>query len=293
MHKKHLKKYSIAGLLLLPSVAIYSLFFIYPIIHSFFLSFTKWNGIPSTPKEWQGFQNYAVLLNNKMFWNALYNVFVFIGASLLILMPLALLLALFVNSKIRGSQIFKTSFFIPTVLPMTAIGLMWSFILYKSGGALNTMLDMVNLSNLTQDWLGDPKFAIYSVALVNTWVFAGYNMIIFLTGLTAIPEEIYEAAAVDGVTGVKQLFYITIPLMRETFKVFIVLAITGSLKVFDIIYVMTGGGPGTATDVPSTLLFKEAFRYNKFGYGSAIGIFILVTSLVSTVVLNKALNVQD
>lgn len=291
---KAIKDNMICILFLLPAISLYTFFFINPVIKSAYLSVVKWNGIPLVPKKFVGIQNFKILFTDPAFHKSLYNVSIFIVVSFLIIMPLAYLLALLVSSNfLKGKRFFKTVYFLPSILPSAATGLMWTLILYKSGGALNTLLIKIGLGGATQDWLGNPKISIITVALVNAWVFTGYNMLIFVAGLTSIPDDLLEAAEVDGASKFRVQLNVVLPLMRESFKIFAVLAIVGSFKVFDIIYIMTGGGPGGATDVPATLLYDQAFKYNNFGYGSATGMFILVAAVFFTIVLNKVLDSKD
>lgn len=292
--KKILKNNTVFIAFLLPAIFIYTFFYIAPVFKSFYLSFVKWNGIPAISKEFVGLQNFINIFKDPAFYNALKNVAVFIGVSFLIIMPFAYLLALMVSSKyIKGKRFFKTVYFLPSILPSAATGLMWTLILYKSGGALNTLLMKIGLGMAQQDWLGNPKIAIFTVALVNAWVFIGYNMIIFIAGLTNISDDLIEAAKIDGADGFKEQIHIVLPLMKESFKIFSVLSIVGSFKVFDIIYVMTGGGPGGATDVPVTLLYDQAFKYNNFGYGSSIGMLILIASIICTLILNRVFKEKE
>lgn len=292
--KKKLKDNSTYILFVLPAICIYTFFYISPVFKSLYLSFVKWNGIPAVPKKFVGLDNFINIFQDPAFYNALKNVGVFIVVSFLVIMPFAYLLALMVSSRyIKGKRFFKTVYFLPSILPSAATGLMWTLILYKSGGALNTLLIKIGMSGAAQDWLGDPKYAIFTVALVNAWVFIGYNMIIFVAGLTNIPDDLIEAAKIDGANGFKEQIHIVLPLMKESFKIFSVLSIVGSFKVFDIIFVMTGGGPGGATDVPVTLLYDQAFKYNNFGYGSSIGMLILVASIICTLILNNVFKSKD
>lgn len=281
-------------LFVLPAIGLYTFFYITPVIKSLYLSFVKWNGIPVVPKKFVGLDNFFMIFKDPAFYTAVKNVGVFILVSFVVIMPLAYLLALLVSSKyIKGKRFFKTVYFLPSILPSAATGLMWTLILYKSGGALNTLLIKLGMSSATQDWLGDPKFAIFTVALVNAWIFIGYNMLIFVAGLTNIPDELIEASKIDGANGIKEQIHIVLPLMKESFKIFSVLAIVGSFKVFDIIYIMTGGGPGGATDVPVTLLYDQAFKYNNFGYGSSIGMLILVAAIICTLIINNIFKSKD
>ncbi|MDO5039397.1 carbohydrate ABC transporter permease [Clostridium sp.] len=292
--KKSLKDNSACILFILPAICLYTFFYISPVIKSLYLSFVKWNGIPAVPKKFVGLDNFFNIFQDPAFYNALKNVGIFIAVSFLVIMPFAYLLALLVSSRyIKGKRFFKTVYFLPSILPTAATGLMWTLILYKSGGALNTLLINLGMNNAAQDWLGNPKFAIFTVALVNAWVFIGYNMLIFVAGLTNIPDELIEAAKIDGANGFKEQIHIVLPLMKESFKIFSVLAIVGSFKVFDIIYIMTGGGPGGATDVPVTLLYDQAFKYNNFGYGSSIGMLILVAAIICTLILNGVFKSKD
>ena len=292
--KKMIKENIVCTLFVLPAVAIYTFFYISSVVKSLYLSFVKWNGIPLIEKKFVGLDNFINIFKDPAFYSALKNVGVFMLVSFLVIMPFAYLLALLVSSKyINGKRFFKTVYFLPSILPTAATGLMWTLILYKSGGALNTLLMKIGMGAAQQDWLGNPKLAILTVALVNAWIFIGYNMLIFVAGLTNIPEELIEAAKIDGANGFKEQIHIVLPLMKESFKIFSVLAIVGSFKVFDIIFIMTGGGPGGATDVPVTLLYDQAFKYNNFGYGSSIGMLILVASIICTLILNKVFKGND
>ena len=292
--KRALKENIICTLFILPAIAIYTFFYTSSVVKSLYLSFVKWNGIPAIDKKFVGLRNFINIFKDPSFYSALKNVGVFMLISFVIIMPFAYLLALLVSSKyINGKRFFKTVYFLPSIIPTAATGLMWTLILYKSGGALNALLMKIGMGASQQDWLGNPKIAILTVALVNAWVFIGYNMLIFVAGLTNIPDDLIEAAKIDGANGFKEQIHIVLPLMKESFKIFSVLAVVGSFKVFDIIYIMTGGGPGGATDVPVTLLYEQAFKYNNFGYGSSIGILILVASIICTLILNNAFKEND
>lgn len=286
------KKLLVSVVLLLPAFVIYTLFFIFPICNTFVLSFYKWSGMAQANRVFIGLKNYIALFSQPAFYHSLFNSFVFILTSLVIIFPISFSLAMIVNTKSRTSSVLRTVYYLPTLIPMAATGLMWMFMLYQNGGAVNTLLSFVGI-HARPDWLGNTNLVIWSIALVNVWMFIGSNMLVFLTGLTGISDDILEAAVIDGAEGLKKVFYIIIPSMKETLKVFLTSAIAGSIQVFDIVYVMTDGGPGGASDVPATMQFNEAFLYNKFGYGSSIGVFILVTSLIITLILNYLLNDRD
>jgi raffinose/stachyose/melibiose transport system permease protein len=286
MHMTKRSNYIKAALFILPAFALMTVFLIYPIFDSVILSFYHWRGISSAAYKFVGLANYKDLFTNKYFYISLKNVGWFLLVGLTVQMWLSVTLALIISNELKGTRFFKTAFFTPVVLPLTAVGLMWSFILYPNGGPLNLMLESLGLKMLARNWLGETATVSVTVALVNMWVWAGFNMLIFAAGMTNIPEELYEAAKIDGADGLTKFFYVTVPLLKESFKVYILLCITGCLRVFDIVFVMTGGGPNGASDMPGTLLYYQAFRYENFGLASSIGTFILVTGLIASAFLN-------
>ena len=286
------RKYITAAALMAPALIIYTVFFILPIWETAVLSAFDWNGIPMIPRVFIGLQNYITMFSDPSFYNALFNSFAFIVTTVLVIMPASFLLAYIIFSGLRKSGLFKTIFYFPTILPMTATGLMWSIMLLMDGGAVNTVLGMLRLpSNV--DWLGHQSLVIWTVTLVNAWMFIGQNMLFFLAGLSNISKDVLDAASIDGASGWSKMRSIILPGIRESFKIFLVLGISGSLKVFDIIFVMTGGGPGNASDVPATMLYKHSFIYRQFGYGSAIGVFILLSSVFVSFLLTKFFNKID
>ncbi|WP_233567048.1 carbohydrate ABC transporter permease [Cohnella endophytica] len=287
------RPYTIAAVFLLPAFLLYTLVYVVPMFQTAYLSFFSWNGIKSVPLEFVGWANYDEMFNKPEFYRSLKNIGVFIMGSFVLILPIAFSFALIITSKLKGTRFFKVAFFMPSILPLTAVGLMWQFLLKGDGGLVNAVMSALGMSSWTRDWLGEPAIAIYVVVIVNAWIYCGLNMIIFASGLVAIPEDLYEAAALDGATGFKKLRYITVPLMQETIKIFSILAVTQSLRVFGQIFVMTNGGPNGATDVPTTLLYYESFKYNNFGVGNSIGTFIIIAALLSTVILNRLMSTRN
>lgn len=274
-------------ILIAPAFILHTFLLVNPILQTIYLSFFSWNGIPTSPLKYIGFNNYLRMFTSGEFWTGMKNIGAFILSSFIVTMPISFGLALIITSEMRGRKLFRALFFIPVIISQTAVSLMWTFILYPKGGLLNNILMAVGLENLVNDWLGNPSIAIFSVVLVNSWVSVGLNMIIFSAGIVSIPEDIYQAARIDGAGGISRLWYITIPMLRNTFNVYTVLNLIGCIKAFEIVFVMTRGGPNGMTDVPVTLLYKYAFKYNYFGYGSSIGTFILIVCIVVTVIINK------
>lgn len=291
MKKQRKQKIGLGIALLLVPALIYGLFFIYPIVYTGYLSLMKWNGIATVKKTFVGLNNFKVLFSQKVFWHSLWNSVVFMIVSLGVIFPISFLLALLVSHKTKINGFLRTAYYIPTLLPMTATGMMWMFMLAYNGGAINSFLAVFGVQ--PHDWLGNTSSAIWVVALVNAWMYIGSNMLLFVTGMTNVPKDIIEASVVDGAGALERVVHIIIPNMKETFKVFLTSAIAGSIKVFDIIYVMTDGGPGTATDVPATLMYDQAFLSSRFGYASSIGVFIIFLSLLITFALNYFLDERD
>lgn len=264
----------------LPALLIFTVFFAYPVISSFYFSLTKWDGL-NPELKFVGLANFVKLWGDKNFWLALNNTFKYAVFVTIIQNGLGLILALAVMNPIfRG---FRVLFLIPPLLSSIALGSIWKY-MYAPNGAINIALASMGLESLTQNWLGDPQLALYSLIATNIWKWAGVSMIIYLAGLQSIPDDINEAASIDGVSVWQRFVHITFPLIAPAFTINIVLSMIGSLKVFDIIFIMTQGGPGRATESLTTYIFGRAFDANKFGYGTAVAVamfaIILVLSLI-------------
>ncbi|MCF7945669.1 MAG: sugar ABC transporter permease [Spirochaetia bacterium] len=278
-------------LFLLPALAIYITLMIAPVFQSIYMSFFTWNGIARSPMVFVGLKNYSRIFSDSKFWKSLINVGWFLAGGFIVLMPISFVLAHLITKKTKTAHFYKTVFFFPVVLPMTAVGLMWTYLLYPDGGLIPQIMDFFHLPKV--NFLGDPDIAIISVVLVNEWIFAGLNMLIFAAGLVAIPGELYESAMIAGASGWQQIRFITLPLMKDSFKIFCILCVTGCVRHFDLVFVMTGGGPSHATEVPATLLYNEAFKYRNFGTGNAIGVFILILGISLSYLMNRLLESED
>lgn len=253
-----------------------------PMFGALYFSMADWNGILGTPIKFVGLQNYLSVFKDPGFILSLKNMGRMVFFSVLFHTPIALLLAVAINTKCRGYRFFKVMYFVPTIFPLTAIGLLWYFI-FMPNGSLNSLLEMVGLAEMAKGWLIDSSTAMNTIIFVNIWAGIGYYMVILIAGLTTIPDEVYEAAAIDGATSAKKFFYITIPMLKPILSMCVLMDIIGTVKVFDLIFVMTEGGPNGLTNLPTTLMYYEAFRYDNYGRGSAIGVIILVIALVLTI----------
>lgn len=263
---------------LLPNLVSIGLFTLIPVVAGFFLSFTSWDML-SDP-QWIGLDNYVRMLSDRQFWNSLGNTLVYT----LIVIPgglaLSLLLALALNSKIKGTAIYQAIFFLPYVSSTVAIALVWKWIYHPDYGVLNSILGFFGIAGV--DWLTNRSTALGSVAVVQIWQTAGYNMVLFLAGLRSIPKEYYEAAKLDGSTPFQTFWSITVPLLMPTIFFVTTTSIIASFQVFNLIYVMTSGGPGTSTKVYVYYLWESGFSFFKMGYASALAYVLFVIILAVT-----------
>jgi raffinose/stachyose/melibiose transport system permease protein len=280
-------------LFLLPALALFGVLLLNPIIQAVYQSFFSWKGIAGVPLQWVGLGNYRMILKDGLFWLSMGDSLIFMAGGFLILMPLSFVLALIITSGIKGTRFYKTAFFMPVMLPITAVGLMWVYILEPNWGLLNTALKWMGKSSWALNWLSIPTLNVVVVVLVNEWIYAGLNMLIFAAGLIAIDGSLYEAAEIDGASKWQCLLKITLPLTKESFKIFSVMCVTGCLKTFDLIYAMTKGGPNHSSETPVSFLYAQAFSYRNFGVGNAVGTVILVLGLILSLAINKMITQEN
>lgn len=270
---------------LLPALVIYAVFAIYPILQSFYYSLVEWNGF--SDKTFIGLDNYVKLFQDPLFWNSAKNNIFIVIASVLGQVPIALFIALLLNRKLKGVKIFRTIGFMPVVLSTVVISLTWNLIYNTKNGMINELLRAVGLDFLAQNWLGDTKWSMIAVSITVIWQFVGLYLIIFLAALQNIPEEVLEAAKIDGASEWVTTWKITVPMIWDTIIVAVILCISGSLRTFDLIYVMTHGGPSHSTDVMALYMFNETFTKLQYGYGSAVSVTIFFFSLILIFIVTK------
>ena len=266
-----------AGVLfILPALLGTIVFIIIPIICSFGLSFAKWDLL--NPIQYVGLENYKVVLTEPVFVKIIINTFVYAIATSIFGVIIPLILACIINTKIKGADFFKTAYFLPFVTPMIVIGIIWEWIFDPNIGCLNHFL------HLHINWLYDTNFAMPALIIVSVWKLIGYNMILFLTGLSTINQELLEASKIDGANAYNTFKNITIPLLSPTiFFVTIITAIT-SFQVFDLIYVMTQGGPLDSTHVLVYAIYKNAFEYFNVGKASALAYVLFAIIFILTLI---------
>lgn len=271
-------------LFLLPALAIMVVFMYLPILENFYYSLFRWSSID--PRLFYvGFDNYKRILNDPIVAISLRNNVLYAVISVFFQVFIALVLAAILESGIirpRWGTMFRNILFLPSVLAVTVVGLTWQLIYRPDTGLLNQLLEAIGLSSLKTAWLGNEKTAIYAIIAVSQWQWVGYVMILFIVAIQAIPEELYEAARIDGANRTQQFFRITVPLVRETTLVWITITVIGAFKVFDIVWVMTAGGPNHASEVLGTYLYRVGFRNDEMGYAAAIASLLFIITFLLT-----------
>jgi raffinose/stachyose/melibiose transport system permease protein len=265
-----------------PALLIYCGFVIYPMLDSLVISFTSWDGM-SEDKVFVGLANYEKIFNDPVAILALKNNLIWTVVMLIVPTVLGLLLALGLNRSFKGKTLFRSFFYAPAILPLVGVAGIWAWMFDPNVGLINTTLNLIGLGALAHQWLGDPNTALYAVMVAGIWQGLGFPMVLYLAGLQSIPAEQYEAARIDGATPLRQFWHITMPWLRETHIIVITLGVIASFKVFDLIYSMTYGGPGQATQVLASWMYFQTFQFFHAGYGSALTWIIALILLVVTI----------
>lgn len=280
-------------LFMLPALLLFLIVIIVPIIMSFWYSIHDWDGIGD--KIFIGLQNYKNLFveNSDGFWHSVINSFIFAFGSVFIQLPISLLLALLLSSITKGTRFFISVYFMPVLISTVVIGQLWSKIYNPQYGLLNSALRSLHLEHLTRNWLGDTKIVIFAVLVPVLWQYIGYHMLLMYASIKSISTEIMEAAKLDGANSIQIATKITIPLMKPILKVCVTFAVVGSLKNFDLIYVMTNGGPAGASQLPSTLMVETIFSRNMYGYGSSMAIFIILECFILAYIIRKCFGKEE
>jgi raffinose/stachyose/melibiose transport system permease protein len=266
-----------------PALLMISILVFIPLILSGYYGFMDWDGIGE--KTFIGFENYVNGVKDKLFWNSALHSFllaIFSALSLIVYLVVSFILA----SNIKGSDFLRKIYLIPMLLSSVAIAQLWVKMYNPSNGMLNAFLKIVGVEN-PPAWLANPSIVLFAIFVPILWQYAGFYILIYYAALKNIPESLIEAARIDGATPMQIALRIKLPLIKEVVSVTIVLAIVGSLKYFDLIYVMTAGGPNGASEVMASYMYKLAFSSYNFGYGSAIGFLLLVITLIVTYIIRK------
>ena len=270
---------------LVPAVFFLLVFLLYPLISSFQLSLLDWNGLGSGEK-YVGLDNWVRLAHDKLFWNAVRNNLALAFFSVLFQLPVALVLAVVLDEASKGSRVLKILYFLPLLMSSVALGVVFKNIYDPNFGPINGLLGALHLDGLAHDWLGDPRLALGSVIAVICWQNIPFYMVLFLAGLSSFPRELGEAARLDGASESTLFWRIKLPFLQGTIRTAITLAIVGSMRYFDLIFIMTDGGPEGASELMATYMFRTVFSSFQLGYGSTVAsaMFLIVT-LVAAVTL--------
>jgi len=254
-------------------------------------SLYKWDGI--TAARFIGFKNFILILSDKVFYTSLLNTLIIIVVSQIVMLPLSFGIAVLLRRNFRGNSFYKTAIFLPIIVAPIIIALTWGFILEPGTGLINTILNEIGLSFLAFGWLGSKHLSIFTISFVWVWNILGLDMIIFLAGMRSISKDIFEAAEIDGANNFNRTFSITLPLVKEQILMCLILNTTGSVKIFELVYFLTTGGPGHYTEVLSTYMFKMGFGSYNYGYGMTISFFVFLIGLILSITFIKILRREE
>jgi raffinose/stachyose/melibiose transport system permease protein len=273
-------------LYLLPALVVFALFVLVPLGHSAWLSLFEWDGV--TPGTWVGLDNYEAVASDGELRAAFLHAFVLIAFYAVLPIVIGLVLAAaMARTRVRGLALFRTILFLPQVIALVVVAVMWRMIYAPETGLINETLRAVGLGSLAQDWLGSFSLALPSVGLIGTWVMFGLAMVLFTAGVQKIPPSLYDAARMDGAGPVREFFAVTLPGLRNELAVVMTLTTIQALRSFDLVYVTTGGGPGDATSVPVYEVYDRAFRAGEVGTASAIGVCVALAIFALTFLINR------
>ena len=267
----------------LPALAWFCAIALIPVFQSAGYSLLDWDGI--TDAKFIGFGNYMSMFQDEVFWKAVLNSMLLAGASVFIQLPISMVLALILANGVRGENFYRNAFFVPVIISGTIIAHLWMKVYHPSYGLLNSLLGTLGLDSLQNEWLGNVATALIACFIPMVWQYIGYHMLLFYSAAKAISPEILEAAKVDGATKWQISMKVVIPMIVPMIKACVIFAVIGSLKSFDMIYILTNGGPVNSTVVPSLMMYKKIFTSSQYGYGSAIATFIIIECLILTFVI--------
>lgn len=282
--KKYLGNKTVIAMFVLPAFLLFTVMIFVPILQVFYRSFFSWDGI--NPGKFIGIENYVRIFKDKTFWISNKNQLIFAAIITFFQVIMASIFAITLSSaKVKGRRFLRVSYFIPVVLSVTAVCQLWLSIYNPDTGLLNRFFEAIG-SSYRQNWLADRQTAILAVAAVNAWQWTGYQFALIMAGIKTIPESYYEAARIDGASSVKAHLFVTVPLLKETYKFCLVLSITGGIKAFTEMYIMTGGGPGTSTYTLTYMMYSSAFRSQEYGYGMTASSLMVLACLAVILAIN-------
>jgi ABC-type sugar transport system permease subunit len=272
---------------ILPAVILYSLFFLYPFVQSIYISLTSWNGVDAQ-KTFVGVSNYLKMLGDSLMWRSLQHNLVWVVLGTLAPIAIGLLLAVLLShKKTVGRTFFRTIYFMPVMLSPVVVGIIWGWVYNPIFGMLNRVLAFVGLEALGRGWLGDPHLALYMVLIAAVWSYFGFCLVVIMAGMQNIDAELYDAANIDGANAWQRFANVTIPQLGSVLTMIVAYTMIGGFNVFDIVYVMTGGGPANSTELIATYTYEQTFRLNFVGYGATLSMVMTLLSLAASFVFIK------
>ena len=265
-----------------PALLLFGGFVLLPVLSAFYYAFTHWDGF--TAPRWAGFANFQRAFADPVHLMSYVHVVLYIAGTLVFEVALGLGVAVLLNSERRGFSLLRGFYFSPVVLSMSAAGVLWSFVLDYRSGLLNSVLRAIGARDLALPWLSEPGTALLAIIVVSGWKYSGFYMVIFFAALRRIPQNLYEAAMLDGAGPFRRFYHVTLPLLRQNVMVAVLLAVTGGFAGFDLFFTMTNGGPFGATEVPATWIMKTAFDKGQLSYGIAMTVVLAVVVMVISLV---------
>ena len=269
---------------LLPALAVYGVFFLWPASQLVRLSFIGWDGV--TDPEAVGLSNYVKLGSDPLFWTAFRNTTMWTAAAIVAPVLVGLALAIFLSrTNMFGKTLFRTLFFMPQALSTVAVAVLWGWIYNPNYGALNTVLKSMGLESLVRGWLGEPSLALWAIFVAWTWTQFGFAMVIFIAAIDDVDESLFEAASIDGAGVPQQIRHVLIPAIRGPVTTVVLIMTIAAFQVFDLVLLLTNGGPGRSTSVLAHFMYEVAFRFRRVGYGAAIGVVLMALILGASLVI--------
>lgn len=272
---------------LLPALVLLGVFFLYPLVRTVDISFTEWTRTGNY--SYVGAENYTQVLDDPSYRNALKNAFLFTLVGGCMLFPVAIAIAWALSQRIHGEKFFRFVVFAPVVLSAAVVALMWKFVYHPTLGLINPALESVGLGALARTWLGDPSTALPAVAFVTVWHGIGIWVVLLSAGFERLPADVLEAGRIDGAGEWRLFRSVMLPMLRDLFRILLVLWIVQSMQAFAFVFIMTGGGPFGSTDIVGTLMYRVAFERSEFGYAAAMGVVLVVIMLIVAQIVNKVM----
>ncbi len=279
------KKYAAIMLFMIPGLLFYCFLVLNPIVQAFVLATFRWRTLSN--RVYVGFENVATVFRDKFFWKSMWNSFLFMGGTTVIQVTVGFLLGYFLYMQMRGYRFFKTVYFVPVVLATVAVGFIWGYIYSPAFGLLKPAMQVLGLGDFYKPPLAEPGLAMMAVILAHCWHFSGIQIMMFNAGFMNMPQDVIEMAQIDGASGWRMLYYMILPLAWEITKTIIILQLIGSLRAFDMIFVMTIGGPNHATEVLPLHMFVRAFENFNIGLGAVVAVIIFILAMSLTMILRK------